>query len=452
MSKKILLEDAQKEFVDRGYTLLSKEAFATKKMEYLCNKHPDVSQWVDLHHLRRGQGCVYCKDEKRGPKAMPEEEIIELCKEHDFEFVQVKSERWPTGAKYSAVYYICNKHREKGVQKTTIASLRKAKGCWYCSGKGRTTEDFIKKLNNPNIEVLGQYVKCDQKIKCRCKIDGTVWYPTPNTLLNGQGCPECGRIASNLHSMKSNNEFIQELAEKNPTIEPLEEYKGVFKKIKFKCKECSHEWLMDPDAALHALQGCPICSKIEKVKAMSKTNEQFLKELAEINPNLEPLEEYINGHDKISVRCKIHNYVWSVAPIKILTMHTGCPKCVASNNENIISSILTKWGYQFELQKRFSDCKDKNTLPFDFYLPEYNICIEYDGEQHYFPIRFRGVSEVDSTTSFNTTVSHDCIKTKYCLDNKIPLIRIPYWEADNMESFLFDEMVRYGAIELKESA
>ena len=116
------------------------------------------------------------------------------------------------------------------------------------------------------------------------------------------------------------------------------------------------------------------------------------------------------------------------------------------NSSSIVNSILTKWGYKFEQQKRFQDCKDEIPLPFDFYLPEYNICIEYDGEQHYENGRFKWRENGKRKNSFRTTKLHDAIKDEYCSTHKIPLIRIPYWESDDMESFLFDEMVRYGAI------
>lgn len=87
-------------------------------------------------------------------------------------------------------------------------------------------------------------------------------------------------------------------------------------------------------------------------------------------------------------------------------------------------------------------------MPFDIYLPDYNIAIEYDGEQHYWPVIRRGMkSNQDAVNSYEVTVRHDAIKTEYCKTHGIPLIRIPYWEADNMESFLFDEMVRCDAIE-----
>ena len=60
-------------------------------------------------------------------------------------------------------------------------------------------------------------------------------------------------------------------------------------------------------------------------------------------------------------------------------------------------------------------------LPFDFYLHDYNVCIEYDGIQHFKPIEYFGGEE-----AFQKRQLNDKIKTEYCIDNHITLIRLPY--------------------------
>lgn len=70
-------------------------------------------------------------------------------------------------------------------------------------------------------------------------------------------------------------------------------------------------------------------------------------------------------------------------------------------------------------------------MPFDFYLPDYNTCIEYDGELHYKAVDYFGGDDALSNTK-----CRDEIKTQYCKENNIKLIRIPYWEFDNIEEIL----------------
>lgn len=74
-------------------------------------------------------------------------------------------------------------------------------------------------------------------------------------------------------------------------------------------------------------------------------------------------------------------------------------------------------------------------LPFDFYIPKNNILIEYDGEQHYKSVKMWG-----GDNAFEKRKLHDSIKTKYCLDNKIKLLRIPYWDFDNIDEILNSEL------------
>lgn len=128
---RVTYEQAAKEFADHGYTLLDNDVMATKKMAYTCNKHPDKPpQYIDLSHLRRGQGCKYCRWERRGPRAMNKDNIIALCSERNFNFINVKSD----GVK-SIIYFICKKHEDKGVQNMDLQTLRKCHGCRYCAGK-----------------------------------------------------------------------------------------------------------------------------------------------------------------------------------------------------------------------------------------------------------------------------------------------------------------------------
>lgn len=88
-------------------------------------------------------------------------------------------------------------------------------------------------------------------------------------------------------------------------------------------------------------------------------------------------------------------------------------------------------------EKRFDDCFYKNTLPFDFYLPKYNACIEVDGIGHYRPVNFGGNKE-DAKKSFEERKLIDKIKTEYCKNQNISLLRIPFWvlEKDEHEQIL----------------
>lgn len=101
------------------------------------------------------------------------------------------------------------------------------------------------------------------------------------------------------------------------------------------------------------------------------------------------------------------------------TMSCGCQNL--SHGEIGVKKYLDINNIRYIPQNRFDDCRDKLPLPFDFYLPDYNTCIEYQGEQHYRPIEHFGGDD-----AFIVRKKHDTIKQKYCQQHKINLLVIPY--------------------------
>ena len=101
-----------------------------------------------------------------------------------------------------------------------------------------------------------------------------------------------------------------------------------------------------------------------------------------------------------------------------------------SQGENTIWNLLKQHTIKFEFQKRFQDCKDKNTLSFDFYIPSLNLCIEFQGSQHYDPgfyIR-KKKSQEEGMKKYLIQKKHDEIKKNYCIQNNINFLEIKYTE------------------------
>lgn len=132
-------------------------------------------------------------------------------------------------------------------------------------------------------------------------------------------------------------------------------------------------------------------------------------------------EKYMNGCIIWECLCDCGNIVY--APTDALTSYqkTSCGCSNYSNMEQFIADCLNKYNKLYVPQARFSDCRNKYPLPFDFYLPEYNTCIEFDGEQHFKPIQFFGGEE-----ELQYRQQNDAIKTSYCAEHNINLVRLPY--------------------------
>ena len=120
--------------------------------------------------------------------------------------------------------------------------------------------------------------------------------------------------------------------------------------------------------------------------------------------------------------------------VRTQNLKKGCTTscgCIKSANEIKIEEILTELQIDFETEKTFDNCINPKTnykLRFDFYLPDYNTCIEYDGQQHYI-----GWWQDKIEGSLESSQYRDKIKTDFCRNNNIKLIRIPYWDENKID-------------------
>ncbi len=149
-------------------------------------------------------------------------------------------------------------------------------------------------------------------------------------------------------------------------------------------------------------------------------------------------DTYINNVTPIKVKHMVCGYVYSKSPSNILSGRR-CPKCIQSYGELAVSNVLDKLGIKYIKQYIFGDCKHKGLLRFDFYLPSNNMCIEYQGEQHYEPVNFGG-SVDKSKNNLHNNQKRDQVKRDYCFNNNIPLLEIPYWEFKSIEHIITDKL------------
>ncbi|MDY4494981.1 MAG: hypothetical protein SPE24_08905 [Erysipelotrichaceae bacterium] len=156
------------------------------------------------------------------------------------------------------------------------------------------------------------------------------------------------------------------------------------------------------------------------------------KEFADIvnnaNKSITIIGDYIDSKTPIEYKCNICGNTYFAKPYNLLKGISGCKNCHQSNGERIISLYLLKHGIRYEIEKKFDDCKYKYPLRFDFYLPDINVVIEYDGKQHFEPIQFSINQNAEDV--YKKTKVRDKIKDEYCIKNKIKLIRIKYTDLD----------------------
>jgi len=158
--------------------------------------------------------------------------------------------------------------------------------------------------------------------------------------------------------------------------------------------------------------------------------------------SLESSGEYsvVGNYEGFRARIEhVHNIcgeAWKTTPSRFLE-GKKCPRCAESRGERRVRKYLTDHSYAFTAQSRFDNCRNINPLPFDFavHLPDRDVLIEYDGEQHYRPVSF-GRDEVGTYREFVEIKRRDRIKDDYCRANGIDLIRIRYDQFDEIETIL----------------
>lgn len=310
--------------------------------------------------------------------------------------------------------------------------------------KRKTHEDFVLQVKNefPSIDVIGVYINNKTKIEFQCLVDGCFhkWMARPDNILSGYGCPECAKRKISIARKKTHEEFVEEVAVKNPGVKVLGKYISDNVKIKFQCNnpDCGYIWFTTPDKIVHRIAGCPKCTKLNMMKKRTKTHESFVDEIQKKNSNIEVVGKYSGVKTKIEFKCRICGSIWSSTPDSVLNANTGCPICAQSHGERSITNWLQNNFVYFIPQYKFDNCRDIGPLPFDFYLPEYNICIEYDGIQHFQPVNFGGISDECAMINLKKTQMHDNIKNNYCQQYGIMLIRISYLEKNNIDAILND--------------
>lgn len=311
-----------------------------------------------------------------------------------------------------------------------------------------TNEEFVAKLKeiNPNIEPLEPFKSAHHSIKYRCKKHDVVSQIRPFCLLNGSGCKLCGYEKVQEKNNKAAEAWKEKIQEANPYVEVLEilpsTYGGKRKDryARVRCLLCGEETCM----RIRVLMMGSSCVKCrgkrisQKCQSKLKTTQQFQEEVSKIHPNIKILGEYTGSHDKIKYLCTECGCEHSATPTNLLSGY-GCPTCNSSSKgEGEIEDILIRNGINYEKQKWFDDCRDILPLRFDFYLVDYDILVEFQGEQHYRVGYCFGSTKEEAEHSFEVLTKHDEIKRNYCKQTGHTELEICYLDIKRCEEIILE--------------
>ena len=254
------------------------------------------------------------------------------------------------------------------------------------------------------------YINNDTKVIIICKVHGD-FEQSPKSHLEGHGCFKCK------NRFPTTQEFIEKCKVIHGDKYSYENtvFNGMNNMVTITCKvHGDFEQIAKSHLKGHHCSKC-YKEKISKndilLRLKTIHNQEYEYDDFEYNKRMS--EIYLN------IKCKKHG-VFKQRLSNHIHQGNGCPYCKRSKGEEQLNEFFIKNNIVFEREKTFDECKNIKKLQFDFYLPDFNTCVEYDGVQHYKPSF--------GEKQFLYLKNNDNIKNDFCLEKNINLIRIKYDE------------------------
>lgn len=404
-------------------------------VRHQCGKEYSMSPQSFINGAAR---CRECK-QKRRDKAR-KEDVISYLKNHAPDYTLISDDVLNLGKGVVFKHNTCGLRFVKKPRNIMEGQL-----CPYCYVDKINTHEkfkrFVLEKYKGDFTVEGEYTKSGEPVTIRHKCGWTKDIAPNRVIKSNILCAVCkkdhkyGQINER---RKTNKSFVEECQSKvGDEYTIIEEYYNAKTKILISHNICGEYFKMTPNNFLRG-QRCPFCSR-------TRDKDDFVKKVRNLTGQEYCVTgDYLGSRRKIDIYHKECDKIFSMTPNNFLNGQR-CANCQSSKGEKKISQVLDGWGIPYVREYRIKECRDKNPLPFDFCIMKDDkilILIEYDGEQHFTPIKTIGGKD-----ALEGVIKRDGIKNRYCLENGINLLRIPYWEKENIESVLFDELSRIGLIE-----
>ena len=413
-------------FTQYNYEFLPDKFLTTDYITIECYRHGLFKQKA-YGHLA-GAGCYKCGAAKRGLsyRLTTNEYIAKAKEKHGDKFSYEKTNYTKKGEN---LVITCPFHGDFTIRPE--AHMWSKHGCPKCDIEiPRTIRK--KKLLEKARELHGDkydYSKVDyagfnDKVEIVCRKHGSFWVKFWLHAKYGDGCVKCARDndRSNL------SEFISKAKHKHGDRYDysLVNYVNSKNPITIICKKHG-PFAQRADSHLYG-NGCIICSK----EAKKLSSEEFIRKAREVHGDKYDYSKVkYNGNKRpVEIICKKHGSFWK-KPNAHISSSSGCSYCWESTGEKLTALCLDKYGIKYIRQYKISPHRYR----YDFFLPDFNIFIEYNGGQHYAPVEIFGGEK-----AFKKLQSNDNVKKELVKQNNGRLVIITYKFA-NLES-IENELIR----------
>jgi len=331
-----------------------------------------------------------------------------------------------------------------------------------CAEKKRrkAAEDFINRAKaHPRNKTknygynISEYINSYTLVSVFCPTHNIYFSVSPSAHIRGRGCALCAiEEKATKRKLKAKANF-EARAKVHPKHQGKNygywdvEYIDSITPVSVYCPAHKIYFLIRPNNHLQG-KGCRFCAIDSRANARKEIGKAtFITKALVLGNNCSyELSEYIDTSTPLIIICDKHGQ-FKQTPNSHL-QGSGCPLCRESKGEKAIRKFFTENNILFDRQFSFEECKNIKVLPFDFVLfDDNNNCkalIEYQGEQHYIPIKYnKKVSDEQALANLLLNQHRDKIKQSYCTQNNIPLLIIPYTNLKNIPNLIQDFLHKY---------
>lgn len=451
-NKRKTTEDFKKEVFEMygdEYIVLGEYVASSKKikMRHNCGYEYDVTP----SNFLKKRKCPRCSRKVADETNCLATTHPHLVKEWNFEKNGDKTPYNILSGHSKKVWWICE-HGHEWEAKPHHRTSTNETGCPYCNGSRKTKYEDSLEFLKPSVAKEWDYEKNGDlkpsevgnfsSLECHWKCEnGHQWQQkiVVRTRNGGEaGCPYCNKrkLSEDNNLQVTHPEIAKRWhPTKNGDLKPTDVRRHSTIEVWWIC-EHGHE---HKTKVSYKQDSCPICTSqyLHIDNCLATVNPELAKEWHPTkNGELTPYDVTGFSPRKVWWKCSECGHEWD-ALVSNRGRGRGCPNCrlFKSKGAKNIAKYLDDRNVVYEDEYTFQNCKNECLLRFDFAVFEENgdlaCLIEFDGEQHYYPVQAFGGEE-----GFKKTKQNDEIKTNYCINNNIPLIRIPYWLRDYVDVVL----------------
>lgn len=428
MAKKFTYDQVKDFLLNKNIILLSKEYKNNKeKLLLKCECGRNFSRCFQDVKNKKMYRCEFCTGNR-------------LSYEFVYDFIKSKgctllSKEYKNNATKLDIQCECGNIYSVGFE-TFKKGQTRCKKCYWKINKHHNlfSYDYVKKYieENSNCKLLAkEYISIfsELDIKCGC---GDIFKSKFSTIRNMKvvQCQKCShkkasdKMRHNWNDLKMELESI--LKEKYEIIKC--DYKNIHSKVTLKHSKCGYEFERNISNIRYGDNKCPYCEN-----PFRRRTREEAQDLINNFSNEFIVMEYVTAGE---IYLK-HNECGHIFRKRLTSIKASggikCPDCNPLDSVGVLKIIeyLDKNNIRYIREKTFEGCYHIKKLFFDFYLPEYNACIEFDGLQHFRQSKLFGGEE-----NFNLTKKRDSIKNEFCKNNNIYLIRIKYNQVNKINTIL----------------